>query len=151
MISRYANLKGAQLKQIKSAEGKLLHFTLGNQDFLDLDDSRTDVIDHSQFMQLAIMSFSEGRFFPAHAHLPREKTFADFRAQESWVVMSGKVQVTYFDEEDAIIAKEILGVGDCSVTLFGGHAYEVIEGPAKIYEFKIGPYEGKEVDKRLII
>ncbi len=139
------------MKQIISAEGKLLHFTLGNQDFLDLHNSRTDVIEPSQFMQLSIMSFSVGRVFPAHTHLPREKIFADFRAQESWVIMSGKVQVTYFDEDDAIIAKEILGAGDCSVTLFGGHAYEVIEGPAKIYEFKIGPYEGKDIDKRLIV
>jgi hypothetical protein len=146
-----ASVQGAQLKQIKSAEGKLLHFTLGSQDFLDLDNSRVDVIEPSQFMQLSIMSLSIGRIFPAHAHLPREKTFADFRAQESWVVMSGRVQVTYFDEEDAIIANEILGVGDCSVTLFGGHAYEVIEGPAKIYEFKIGPYEGRDIDKRLIV
>lgn len=139
------------MKLINSASGKLLHFTLGDQDFLELNDSRSDIIEPSQFMQLSIMSFSTGRIFPAHAHLPREKTFADFRAQESWVVMSGKVQVTYFDEEDIIITKEILGVGDCSVTLFGGHAYEVIEGPAKIFEFKIGPYEGKDIDKRLIV
>ena len=139
------------MKEFKSATGKLLHFTLGDKDFLELEDSRSDIIESSQFMQLSIMTFSSGRVFPAHAHLPREKTFTDFRAQESWVVMSGKVKVTYFDEEDDVIGTEILGVGDCSVTLFGGHAYEVIQGPAKVFEFKIGPYEGKEIDKRLII
>jgi len=40
-----------------------------------------------------------------------------------------------------------LDVGDCSVTLGGGHTYLILEDDTLVYEYKTGPYKGIENDK----
>lgn len=138
------------MKEILSADGVLLHLVIRQADFPTESAGRIDIIDSSQFIQLAIMNFDSGSKFAPHAHLERIRTFDNLRAQESWVVITGKVRVTYFDELDKIVSSEDLGPGDCSVTLFGGHGYEILENSTRIFEFKTGPYEGQEIDKRFI-
>ena len=67
-------------------------------------------------------------------------------AQEAWVVIKGKVEVSYFNELGHLIRKEILEEGDVSITLHGGHTYTILED-ALVYEFKTGPYTGQKNDK----
>ena len=52
--------------------------------------------------------------------------------------------------DDNIISEEILNKGDCSVTLYGGHNYEILEDNTLVYEFKTGPYLGVDLDKQTI-
>ena len=37
-----------------------------------------------------------------------------------------------------------------SFTLQGGHNYLILEDDTLVYEFKTGPYEGQEFDKKFI-
>ena len=37
-------------------------------------------------------------------------------AQESWVVISGKVRVFYFDLDDSLITTKDIKSGECSIT-----------------------------------
>lgn len=125
--------------------GTLLHLILRENDF----QGRTEIIDDDNFLQLSTLKLNKNQEFPAHRHLLKKTNFTEFWAQESWVVVKGAVEVTYFDLNDTEIVKKIVTEGEVSVTLKGGHAYKVIEN-SRVIEFKTGPYFGREADKILI-
>ena len=60
------------------------------------------------------------------------------------------LQETFSSETGEVDYEDILKDGDCSITLYGGHTYEALEEGTLVYEFKTGPYEGQELDKRFI-
>ena len=91
-----------------------------------------------------------GHSFAPHVHLERKRSFTNLRAQETWVVMSGEVEVTYFTDKGVLISKEILRAGEVSISFRGGHGYRTLSSDARVYEFKSGPYEGQEIDKAFI-
>jgi len=49
-----------------------------------------------------------------------------------------------------IIDTPILNAGDASFTLEGGHTYEILEDNTIVYEYKTGPYEGQQNDKKFL-
>ena len=71
-------------------------------------------------------------------------------AQESWVVIKGLVEVTFYDIDDTILDKVILNPGDVSITYRGGHNYKILSDDTLVYEFKTGPYLGQQYDKVFI-
>lgn len=111
---------------------------------------RTDVVDVDNFIQCATLRMDNGKTFPPHKHIIKERTYKEQIAQESWVVIKGRVKCKLFDIDDTLIAEPILGVGDASFTLYGGHTYEILEDDTIVYEYKTGPYEGQELDKIFI-
>ena len=115
----------------------------------DIQEQRTNVIEEQEFLQLATMRLSQGTTFKPHFHKWIKNTSVARIAQEAWVVISGNVEVTYYDLDNAVIHTDVLTPGDCSVTLFGGHNYRAMD-EAIVYEFKTGPYEGQELDKEMI-
>ena len=115
----------------------------------DITEMRSNHIDDNEYLQLATMRLPAGTTFKPHYHLYID-TPKQFRiAQESWVVIQGNVEVTYYDLDNKEIHKDVLTQGDCSVTLYGGHNYRAMD-EAIVYEFKTGPYEGVESDKAQI-
>ena len=135
------------MKKIYSKNDKqtLLHIILRKE---DVKSQRLNVIDDHEFLQLAAMLLPEGKTFAPHKHIYCEKTTTI--AQESWVVIQGRVKAILYDLDDEIISEEILNPGDCSVTLRGGHTYEILDEDTLVYEYKTGPYEGIERDKQFI-
>lgn len=125
--------------------GYLLHFVYRLSDF----GNRVELIEPGQLLQLSSQIIQAGQSFQAHRHIPKSVQISEVTAQESWVVISGKVIVNYYDLDDAFVCSHVLSPGDVSVTLAGGHSYEVLE-EARVYEFKTGPYLGVEFDKRFI-
>jgi hypothetical protein len=125
--------------------GRLLHFVHRKSEF----GVRAELIDATQVLQLSSQSIPRGKQFRPHRHIPKRVEIFDITAQESWVVIAGIVEVSYFDLNDTLIERKILSEGDVSVTLAGGHGYRIIE-EALIYEFKTGPYFGVESDKTFI-
>jgi len=113
---------------------------------------RQDLIPEDQCLQLAHVTIkTEGHKFRPHKHIPRFPKYGNqIIAQESWVVLSGKIKVIFYDFDDTIIHEEILNPGDLSITLQGGHTFEVLEANTQILEFKTGPYEGQILDKEFI-
>ena len=112
--------------------------------------SRIDLSNENEYLQLATIEIPSGHVFKPHVHLERVREFTNLRAQESWVVLEGSVEVEYFDEDGKSIGTRILEVGDCSITFRGGHGYRSLHGNAVVYEFKSGPYEGQLLDKRFL-
>ena len=92
----------------------------------------------------------KGKKFLPHKHIIKERHYNNQIAQESWVVIKGKVQCIFYDIDDSIIAEPILEAGDASYTLYGGHTYKILEDDTIVYEYKTGPYEGQKLDKVFI-
>jgi len=125
--------------------GKLLHIVLRKE---DVQSERTNVVEDKEFLQLAAMRLPAGKTFRPHKHIYCDKSTTI--AQESWVVISGKVKAILYDINDSVISEEVLDAGDCSITLYGGHTYEILEDDTLVYEYKSGPYLGIEKDKEFI-
>ena len=126
--------------------GELLHLINRLADI----EGRTDIIPPCNFIQCATLRMNNGKTFPAHRHIEKERSYSHQIAQESWVVISGRVRCKLYDLDDTLIAEPILGPGDASFTLKGGHTYEILEDNTVVYEMKTGPYEGQELDKKFI-
>jgi len=125
---------------------KLLHIIVRKE---DLKPGRTEVVSEEHFIQCALLNMENGKTFQPHKHIWKsgEKQCI---AQESWVVISGSVEVIMYDLDDTIIETPILYPGDASFTLEGGHTYRILEDDTLVYEYKTGPYKGQENDKRFI-
>jgi hypothetical protein len=122
--------------------GRLLHLVLSTDNSKD----REQLVDSDQFLQVATLQLKSGENFSAHKHLWKELDSNKSIAQESWVIIKGSVEVTFFDLDDSLLETHILKAGDLSVTLYGGHGYKVLEETIAV-EFKSGPYLGQVQDK----
>ena len=121
----------------------LLHIVVRKE---DLKPGRTDVVSTEHFIQCALLNMENGKTFKPHKHIWKNRTM-EVIAQESWIVIQGRVKCTLFDIDDTVISEPILEPGDASFTLEGGHTYTILEDDTLVYEYKTGPYEGQENDK----
>jgi cupin fold WbuC family metalloprotein len=129
----------------KIEKDKLLHATFSKGDFKQ---QRIDISPESEFLQLAALKMEGGKTFRPHKHIINEKTTNI--AQESWVVVEGKVKAFLYDLDDKVTETIILNAGDISITYAGGHTYEILEDDTLVYEYKTGPYLGQMYDKVFI-
>ena len=129
---------------------RLLHIIYKVEDFNTINNShRKDIIDQKEFLQLSALKMKQGQTFRAHKHIWK-KGEDKVIAQESWVVIKGSVKCSFYDLDNNLLFEPILNVGDCSVTLDGGHTYSILENNTLVYEFKTGPYKGQDEDKVFI-
>jgi hypothetical protein len=128
----------------------LLHIIHRFDEFNEMTDFRNDIVDNDQFIQCAALKMNSGKTFRPHKHIIKKVTDLDRIAQESWVVLRGKVKCTFYDIDDKIIAEPILNEGDSSFTLRGGHTYTILEDNSRILEYKTGKYLGQKFDKIFI-
>jgi len=124
----------------------LLHQIHRVEDF----SGRTNLCQNDQFIQCASLKMNQNDTFEPHHHIWKTPTFKKMIAQESWVVISGMVKVIFYDIDNSILAEEIIGPGDASFTFQGGHNYVALEENTLVYEYKTGPYNGIQNDKRHI-
>ena len=125
---------------------KLLHII----NRLDEITGRNDIVPEENFIQCATLKMQKNKTFPPHKHIIKDRHYSEQIAQESWVVIKGKVKCKLYDLDDTLLAEPILEAGDASFTLYGGHTYEILEDNTVVYEYKTGPYEGQELDKEFI-
>jgi hypothetical protein len=130
----------------KIKKDKLLHIVYRLKDFK----GRQNLIPEDNFIQCATLQMNNGDTFPPHKHIKKERTYKEKIAQESWVIVKGKVRCIFYDLDDIVLATPILNSGDASFTLEGGHTYEILEDDTLVYEYKTGPYEGQKLDKTFL-
>jgi hypothetical protein len=130
----------------KKEPGKLLHIIYRKE---DITEGRIDIVPEENFIQCSSLNLKEGKTFKPHKHIWKERT-RNVIAQESWVVIQGKVKCIFYDLDDEVLSEPILNVGDASFTLEGGHNYLILEDNTLVYEYKTGPYEGQIFDKIFI-
>jgi len=127
--------------------GELLHIVI--RSLANTSAQRTNIISDDQFLQLAILNMSNGDTFKPHKHIFKNGPLS-IVAQESWIVLRGNVNVTYYDVDDSIIEERMLGAHDVSITLKAGHNYRAMSDNTLVLEFKTGPYSGITNDKVFI-
>ena len=126
---------------------KLLHIIHRESDFYNMDDGfRRDIVGEDEFIQLSALNMQKNHTFRPHQHIYKQGE-TEVIAQESWVVIKGSVECNLMDTDGTTLAKAILHLGDCSVTLGGGHTYVIMEDDTLVYEYKTGPYKGQKLDK----
>ena len=128
-----------------STEGLLAHAIHKIDEF----HGRQNIIHDSEFIQIATLELKEKDSFLPHVHLWKDIPNDRNVAQESWVVIRGKVEVNFYDIDGAFLEQHILNEGECSISLHGGHSYKALSN-SLVYEFKNGPYLGQEMDKTFI-
>lgn len=112
----------------------------------DIKAVRTDLSDPKESLQIATLNLNKGKTFYPHKHVYK-KGPENIIAQESWIVLRGRIKCILYDIDDTIIAEPILETGDSSITFYGGHNYECLEDDSRVVECKSGPYSGVELDK----
>jgi hypothetical protein len=130
----------------KTDPNKLLHIV----NRLSGIGERVNIIPEENFLQCSAFKMEDGTTFPAHKHITKERHYSEQLAQESWIVIRGRVKCKLYDLDDTLLAEPILEEGDASFTLYGGHTYEILEEDTVVYEYKTGPYEGQDLDKVFI-
>ena len=133
------------MKEYANNSGKILHCIYSMK---DLEGERFDFTSEDQYLQGALMRMDNGKSFRNHKHIKCER-HTDM-TQETWVIMRGSVQVDYYDEDSEFMGTEILNQGDCTITFAGGHKYSCTKDDTVVYEFKNGPYYGRDADKVFI-
>lgn len=129
-------------------DNRLLHIIVR---MADVRAGRTDIVPAEQFLQVAALKLPQGTTFKPHRHIIQCDHGRDTRiAQESWVCISGNVEVILYDTDDTILHTDVLTPGDISVTLYGGHNYMILSDEASCWEFKTGPYIDQQHDKTFI-
>ena len=130
----------------KIIPNKLLHIVVRKN---NLKPGRTDIVPADNFIQCATLKMYKGQTFSPHKHIWKERT-RNIIAQESWIVIQGRVKCHFYDLDNTIIMEPILEPGDASFTLEGAHTYTILQDDTLVYEYKTGPYEGQELDKEFI-
>jgi len=125
-----------------SEQEKLTHIIFRASDF----NGRQNLVDPAEFLQVAALDLADGEEFKPHIHVWKELEIFKAVAQEAWVVIEGSIDVELLDPDSKSIGFTVLGVGDCCITLNGGHKYKSI-GRSRVFEFKSGPYLGDVLDK----
>ncbi len=130
------------IKFYSNVTQELLHIIFRKEDFVN---RRIDISSNEEFLQVAAMSLEDGKTFKPHRHIPlsRETTIT----QESWIVIDGIIESTYYDLDDSFLGQMTLNSGDCTITFRGGHNYKSLRDNSLVYEVKTGPYFGNAVDK----
>ncbi len=127
---------------------KLLHFI---HKLDDSTDNRTDLVEPDNFIQCSFLKLEKDKTFVPHIHIEKERHYEKQIAQESWVVIKGKVQLFFYDIDGTLLRDDLyLNPGDASFTLYGGHTYKILEEDTIVYEYKTGPYEGQKLDKKFL-
>jgi len=110
----------------------------------ELISPRQDLSPPEEYLQISRLTMNKGKTTKPHKHIKQIRT-TDI-TQESWLVLKGEIKIVLYDLDDKIIKETILKPGDCSVTFRGGHDLIALEEGTEIYEYKTGPYLGKEKD-----
>ena len=130
----------------KVSPDTLLHILVSKEDMIE---GRNDIVPETNFIQCATLNMAKGKTFQPHKHIWKQRNESVI-AQESWIVIQGKVKCHLYDLDDTIIEECILTPGDASFTLQGAHTYTILENDTLVYEYKTGPYEGQKLDKVFI-
>ena len=115
---------------------------------LNSNNSRINISPESESLQVAHIKLNKKQTFKAHKHIKFDRNMP--RAQESWVVIKGRVKIYYYVLNNDLLTTREMIEGDCTITYMGGHNYEALEEDTTVYEFKTGPYLGLEKDKTFL-
>ena len=106
------------------------------------------ITDDNAYIQAGTWNYNKDRVLRAHRHKINPRTVN--RTQETFVLLSGRLRVDLYDENNKIFLQEELATGDIGIILNVGHGYYILEDNTKVLEVKPGPFTSVEQDKEMI-
>jgi cupin fold WbuC family metalloprotein len=97
----------------------------------------TPVTAPEEALQVLTLKYPKGRLVAAHRHEPHRRETEVL--QECLVVISGKLRISFFDDEGHALAHVELVAGEACITLSGPHSVEFLED-SEVIELKNGPF-----------
>ncbi len=104
--------------------------------------------DDNAYIQAGTWSYNKSKVLKAHRHKINPRTIN--QTQETFILLSGRLRVDLYDENNNIFAQEELSAGDIGIILNIGHGYYILEDNTKVLEVKPGPFTSVEQDKEMI-
>ena len=100
-------------------------------------------------IQVSRMSHDKGKSFKAHIHKfnPRSLNYT----QECIIVIKGKIEFSFYDENKVFLDKVILNSDDMIISYKGYHGAEVLKNNTVFFEIKNGPFIDVDADKEFMI
>ena len=106
------------------------------------------ITDDNAYIQAGTWNYNKDKVLKAHRHKINPRTVN--RTQETFVLLSGRLRVDLYDENNNIFLQEELAAGDIGIILNVGHGYYILEDNTKVLEVKPGPFTSVEQDKEMI-
>ena len=106
---------------------------------------RYDITDENKFIQISLLNLKNIKSSMPHMHLEIQKK--THISHEAWIVISGKLNVKFYDIDKSLVHEDILNKGDLSILFQGGHKLEPLSKNTMIFEVKNGPYMGPKKEK----
>ena len=131
-------------------QGKILAIIIRSKAIDDLEQSGESMrfVTPDEFpFQIGIHNRKKDEIIQPHFHLPFTE-LKNFPVQEFFHVLSGKVKIDLYSENDTKVSEIIVETGD-SIVLNTGHGFTFLDD-AKLIELKQGPYRGRENEKRFL-
>jgi hypothetical protein len=97
------------------------------------------ITESEHLQQIGFVKYPRGGKIPAHMHKPLERHIVG--TPETLVLRSGRAEVLLYDQQQQLVARRALEVGDVLVLIAGGHGFELLEDSVFL-EVKQGPYTG---------
>ena len=101
--------------------------------------NRLDLSPTNELLQAGVIKLKNN--FDLRKHLHTQIVRKTKGTQEIWIVMSGKIKVTFYDTDKIKISEKTLNKGDMSILFRGGHSLKCLKKETIIYEIKNGPYK----------
>jgi|SaaInlStandDraft_1057018.scaffolds.fasta_scaffold212274_2 hypothetical protein len=120
--------------KIKDSKETLLAIIIRKEEMINDKDFATE---NEQEIQLASFNLSKGTEILKHYH-PEQKRIV-VSTSEVITLIEGKLKINIYDDNQELIASEIITSGDTVGLFSGGHGIEVLEH-SKFVESKQGPY-----------
>lgn len=109
--------------------------------------NRINLSEDKEFLQASYIEMNHKHTFEAHQHKYQLRPPEKVIAQETWIIIDGKVMVDYFDIDGSHLQSQLLNRGDLTITFYGGHTYTSLDENTHVYEIKTGPYTDQHTDK----
>lgn len=126
---------------------KLIHIVFKFNDGISEEVVRNEITPTNTFLQAMCFQIPANQEFKAHKHNRIERS--SNITHEAFLILKGSIELSIFDVDNTFLDKFILREGDCSIIIEGGHSFKSLEDTI-LYEFKNGPYFGREKDKEFI-
>ena len=100
------------------------------------------------FIQAGTWKYNKNKVLKAHRHKINPRTIN--QTQEVFILLSGRMRVDFYDEDNKIFLQEELAAGDLGIILNIGHGYCILEDNTRVLEVKPGPFTSVGDDKEMI-
>lgn len=99
-------------------------------------------------LQASRMNYKSGKAFRAHKHLMNPRIIN--RTEEAFVVISGKIAVDIFDDNQYHLGRLIANAGELVIVYKGYHLVTIVED-AVCFEIKAGQFNGYISEEKMYV